>query len=182
MKRTLLASAAITVAALVATPAGVGLAAMNHPPHAERLNAASIARYTRRVQAPKLPPNVLAFLRAYQAALAAASHPAPAFNQADGYRAVDQAFARFGPHVVACAHGVASRESGHWPYSDNGSRHGLYQLHSGFWGSILAAATTLHRGASWYDPYVNAWAASLAFGQSGTFHRNWPGTVPGGCP
>ena len=180
MKSKLLATVVITAAGLVSMPAGVGLAAMTHPPHAERLNAASTVRHTQVRQASKVPPTVLAFLQAYQAANAAGS-PGVAFNQSDGYSAVDQAFARFGPRVVACAHGVASRESGHWPYSDNGSRHGLFQLHNGFWGSILAAATTLQRDASWYDPYVNAWAASLAFGQAGTFHRNWPATAPGGC-
>ena len=180
MKSTLLATVVITAAGLVATPAGAGLAAMNHPPHAERLNAASTARHAHVHQVLRVPPAVLAFLRAYQASQVAAGHGA--FNQADGYAAVGQAFARFGPRVVACAHGIASRESGHWPYSDNGSRHGLFQLHDGFWGSIRAAAATLHRGASWYDPYVNAWAASLGFGQSGTFHRNWPATVPSGCP
>ena len=182
MKSKLLATVVITTAGLVATPAGVGLAAMNHPPHAERLNAASTVRHAQVRQIPTLPPGVLAFLRAYRAALVATATPKTAFNQTDGYAAVDQAFARFGPRVVACAHGVASRESGHWPYSDNGSRHGLFQLHDGFGGSLRAAATTLHRGASWYDPYVNAWAASLGFGQSGTFRRNWPATVPSGCP
>jgi len=106
----------------------------------------------------------------------------PGFTNADGHAAVDQAFDRFGPVVVACAHGVAHNESNEWPYSNNGTHFGMFQLHRGFQGSINAAAAALGREASFFDPYVNAWAASMAFEAHGSFRYNWPQTTPAGCP
>ena len=137
MKSKLLATVVITAAGLVATPAGVGLAAMNHPPHAERLNAASTVRHTR-VRQARRPPAVLPSVRPP----GLSGRTKTPSTRPTGI-SVDQAFARFGPRVVACAHGVANRESGHWPYSDNGTHHGTFQLGQGFWGSIVAAASTL---------------------------------------
>lgn len=113
-------------------------------------------------------------------ALACGPRPAPApaiptgppniydlhrFTYADSYAAIDQAFARFGPAVVACAHRTADGESGHWwaSYRQSPRQLGLMQLSPGWWGSILAASATLHRPPSWYDPYLNAWAAAIGY-------------------
>ena len=110
------------------------------------------------------------------------------YTHADGVTAVDQAFARFGPTIVECAHGVATRESGHWPYAGlwprrNKTHHGIFQLHDGFYGSVQAAAANLGRPASFFDPYENALAAAAGFESAGgSFRSHWPSTTPGGCP
>lgn len=110
------------------------------------------------------------------------TEPGFAFTHDDSYAAIQTAFGQYGPGIVDCANRIADVESGHWPYSDNGSHHGLFQLHDGFWGSIVSAAESIGWPASWYNPYENALAASYAFAQHGTFHDNWKGTAPGDCP
>lgn len=93
-------------------------------------------------------------------------------------------FYRFGSlRVIWCAYQISQRESGHYPWSDNGSHHGIFQLHNGFWGSVTVAAAQLGRRPTWYDPRINARVATWAFERAGrTFHRHWSATVPGGCP
>lgn len=99
------------------------------------------------------------------------------------YEAIHAEFGRFGSHVEDCANRIVDRESGHWPFSDNGSHHGIFQLHDGFWGSIKAAASQLGRDPNWYDPRQNSRAAMWAFEAHGrSFRANWAGSVPRGCP
>lgn len=104
------------------------------------------------------------------------------FDYSDSYAAIDWWFAPYGAHVVSCAHRIAARESGHYPRSDNGTHHGIFQLHNGFWNSIVAAATGIGHRPNWYDPWQNAWAARAAYASRGTFRVNWAQTVPPGCP
>lgn len=97
--------------------------------------------------------------------------------------AVNAEFGRFGPHVTGCAMRIATTESNLWPFADNGSHHGIFQLHDGFWGSIVATANRLGRQPNWYDPRQNAGAAAIGFANAGgTFRSNWPGTRPPDCP
>lgn len=110
--------------------------------------------------------------------------PESIYTWADGYAAVEQAFAPYGPTVLACAHAIAERESNHNPMALNGRYQGVFQLHAGFDGTIrdLAAAYGFPF-ASRFDPYLNALAARGAFDfYGGSFRVNWAGTVPGGCP
>lgn len=112
--------------------------------------------------------------------------PESVFTHADGWAAIDQAFGRYGPAVLSCAHQIATRESGHWPYAHRpGSRYyGILQMHAGFQGSADRAAAELGGGhwATVYDPYVAALAATYAFDEAGgSFRANWP-TTPAGCP
>jgi len=85
----------------------------------------------------------------------------------DTYDAINWYFGPYGQHAVDCANLYDNRESGHWPYSDNGTHHGTFQLGQGFWGSIVAHAVALGRVPSWYDPWLNAAAAADAYGTSG---------------
>lgn len=97
----------------------------------------------------------------------------------DSKAAIEFAFSRFGPNVVVCAKNYAARESGMWPDADNGTHHGMFQMHDGYWGSIVAAQQTLgHLAPSWYDPWQNALAASYGYQASG-----WRAWVPrlAGC-
>lgn len=112
------------------------------------------------------------------------------FTHADGHAAVDRAFADLGPAALACAHGVAARESNHWPYAGWGRKYkGMFQMHDGFAGSYQAGAALLAQAgepghfASPHDPYVQALAARIAYDAAGgSWRANWPQTVPGGCP
>lgn len=131
----------------------------------------------------------IAALAVVLAALGAACGPSAGPSPSNGkwYQwsrdAIDVEFARYGPHVVDCAHRIADRESGHWPFSDNGDHHGIFQLHDGFWGSIKSAAAQLGRDPNWYDPRQNSRAAMWAFEAHGrSFRANWAGTTPSDCP
>lgn len=93
--------------------------------------------------------------------------PPPQYTHADGWAAVDQAFADHGPLVVAQAHNVAACESNHWPYARNGQYDGIFQLGDHYLGALTAAAQTLGRPVDWHDPYVNARAARIVWEQSG---------------
>lgn len=112
--------------------------------------------------------------------------PESVFTHADGYAAVDMAFAPYGPGIVACAHGIVTNESGHWPYaSRNRPYQGEWQMHPGFSGSYQRAVDELGGGrfASAFDPYVQSMAARYAFeAAGGSFRANWAGTTPAGCP
>ena len=101
----------------------------------------------------------------------------PAFNHDDGYAAVDQAFAGYGPQVLGQAHCIAQRESGHNPYARNGQYRGLMQLGAHYQGAIDAAAAGLGRAPDFFDPYVNAAASAHIWEQS-----QWrPWSTAGGC-
>lgn len=109
------------------------------------------------------------------------------FTHADGQAAVDEAFSRSGPTVLACAIAIARNESGYWPYAGlwprvNKTHHGLFQLWDGFYGSIQAAAATRNEPASFFNPFQNALAAAAAYESRGTFQVNWAATAPPGCP
>ena len=112
------------------------------------------------------------------------------FTHQDGHAAIDQAFARYGPAIVNCAHGIASRESNHWPYAGFGKKYkGQFQMHDGFQGSYQRAVAELDAAgwpghlASPFDPYVQSLAARYAFEVAGgSFRANWVSTTPGGCP
>lgn len=111
--------------------------------------------------------------------------PESIYTHQDTWQAIEDTFGPFGPTVVACAHAIVDRESGHWPYSISpGGRYlGAWQEHAGFEGTIAnygAAYGFLF--ASRMDPYLATWAARDAFvAAGGSFRRNWP-TTPGGCP
>lgn len=90
-----------------------------------------------------------------------------------GRAAVDEFFPE--PSVNGCAHRIAERESHHYPTSDNGNHHGIFQLMDGYWGSLWAAAYTLNEIPNWHSARQNALAARIIFNQSGW--GPW-----GGCP
>lgn len=99
------------------------------------------------------------------------------------YDAVNIYFGQFGPHIVDCANRILDRESNHWPYSDNGTHHGTWQLHNGFWNSIQGSAAARGEVPDWYNPYQNTNAAGIAFVTHGySFRVNWRATVPRDCP
>lgn len=100
----------------------------------------------------------------------------------DSYQAISLYFGPYGANAVRCANGIVDRESGHWPYSDNGTHHGIFQLHQGFWGSIRAIAAARRETPDFHNPYQSAWAASQAFAAHRSFRYNWPRTTPAGCP
>lgn len=110
--------------------------------------------------------------------------PESIWRHDDTYQAIDAVFAPYGPTVVACAHAIVDRESGHWPYSGIGRTYqGPWQMHPGFDGTIAGYAAVLGHIASRHDPWLSTLAARDAFVMyGGTFRRNWPGTTPAGCP
>lgn len=103
--------------------------------------------------------------------------PAPAYSVADGWAAIDQAFADYGPGVQGTFHCIAERESHHNPAAVNGQYRGILQLGAHYQGALDAAAATLGRPSDWFDPYVNARAGRIIWEQSGT--RPW--STRGGC-
>lgn len=130
----------------------------------------------------------LAVLALSVIALVSAAAPAAANDGTWYYKwshdAIIVEFYRFGSmRVIWCAYQIAQRESGHLPWSDNGSHHGIFQLHDGFAGSIRLAAAQLRRAPNFHDPRQNARAAAWGFQSAGrSFKRHWRATVPAGCP
>ncbi len=118
--------------------------------------------------------------------------PESVFTHADAHTAIDRAFGRYGPTVLSCAHQIAQRESGHYPYAFRPGRtsyYGIFQTHGGFQGSADRAAVELANlgepghHASLYDPFVAALVATYAFDAAGgSFRANWAATIPAGCP
>lgn len=100
-------------------------------------------------------------------------------DPANGWAAVDYAFSQWGPQVTYCAQLYAERESHHHAGSSNGTHFGLFQMDSGKAGSILAAAQTLSAPPSWYQPWVNAWAAMILWHVHGNFSPWWFPRIPG---
>lgn len=125
---------------------------------------------------PSGDPAVAAFLQA----LWDAQHP---WTYADTYAAVDLYFGPYGLGIVTCVNRILDKESGHWPYSNNGNHFGAGQLHGGFWGSIQAAAAERGEEPDFFNPYQNVWAMRAGFDAAGrSFRANWAGTRPRGCP
>lgn len=113
--------------------------------------------------------------------------PARANNGSGWYdwshAAIHAEFDRFGGRAVYCAMYIAQHESGHWPFSDNGSHHGIFQLSDSKWFAVQAAARELGRKPNWYDPRQNARVAMWLYEGSGrSFRQHWAGTTPWWCP
>lgn len=105
------------------------------------------------------------------------------YRQADTYAAVHRYFGPYGPFIEACANGVLDHESGHYPYSINGTHRGAWQEHPGFAATIRMAAAERHEIPDFLNPWQATRAAQVAFDQAGhSFRRNWPGSTPRGCP
>lgn len=99
-----------------------------------------------------------------------------------GYAAVDFAFQQWEaqyPGTLYCAHKIAERESHHHAGSVGGNPakyFGMFQLDKNKAGTVFVSAQTLGVAPSWYQPWVNAWAAMLTWYNGGRSWAPW-----GGC-